>query len=98
MIGMIAITKVVTRLDYYSYTKLLQPSNRKQVTSIKCIGVSGYILLLYIIFKAKRYISGQLNDLPSGQGIDISPNGWTTNTIRINQLLRRFIPATKAYK
>ena len=96
--GMIAVTKVVARSDYYGRAKLLQPGNREQVTSIEYIGASGYVLPPYIIFKAKRYISGWLDDLPSGWGIDISPNGQTTDTIGINWLLRRFIPATEARK
>ena len=56
--GMIAATRVVTRSDYYGRAKLLQPGNREWVTSIECIGASGYILPPYIIFKAKRHIAG----------------------------------------
>ena len=92
--GMIAATRVVTRSDYYGRAKLLQPGNREWVTSIECIGASGYILPPYIIFKAKRHIAGWVDGLPDGWGIDISPNGWTTDAIGVTWLCRRFIPAT----
>ena len=64
--GMIVVTRVVTRSDYYRKVKLLQPGNCEWVTSIECIRASGYILPLYIIFKVKRHIAGWVDGLPDG--------------------------------
>jgi predicted HTH domain antitoxin len=56
--GMTATAKVITRAEYYGRRSILQPGNREWVTSIECVGASGYCLPPMVIFKGKVIIKG----------------------------------------
>jgi hypothetical protein len=53
-----ATAKVVTRADLYEKCQVIQPGNREWVTSIECIGSTGWALPPCIIFKGKVHIEG----------------------------------------
>ena len=91
--GVISSTRVVTRAEYYGRAKLLSSGNREWVTAIECIRASGEALPPCIIFKAKGYTEGWLdNNLPLGSRIEVSQNGWTTDEIGLRWLQTLFIP------
>jgi hypothetical protein len=93
--GLIATAKVITRADYYGRRALLQPGNREWVTSIECVGATGFVLPPTIIFKSKLYQQyAWFDDLPNDWRIEISPNGWTTDEIGLRWLRKQFIPCT----
>lgn len=92
--GVILSTRVVTRAEYYGKAKLLQADDREWVTAIECIRACGETLPPCIIFKAKGYTEGWLNNqLPSGSRIEISQNDWTTDEIGLRWLQPLSIPA-----
>lgn len=91
--GVISSTRVVTRAEYCGRAKLLSSGNREWVTAIECIRESGEALPPCIIFKAKGYTEGWLdNNLPLGSHIEVSQNGWTTDEIGLRWLRTLFIP------
>jgi hypothetical protein len=93
--GLISTAKVVTRAEYYGRRSVLQPGNREWVTSIECVGATGFILPPTIIFKARTYhYEAWYDDLPNDWRIEISDNGWTTDEIGLRWLERQFIPMT----
>ena len=94
--GLVATAQVVTRANYYGKASLVQPGNRKWVTSIECINSTGWVLPPCIIFKGKVHIEGWYQDskLPRDWRIEVSPNGWTADEIGLRWLQNLFIPAT----
>ena len=72
--GLVATAKVVTRADLAGKPCLFQAGNREWVTSIECIGSTGYVLPLCIIFKGKVHIQGWYEDeaLPDNWRIEVS--------------------------
>jgi hypothetical protein len=93
--GLIATAKVITRAEYYGRRSILQPGNREWVTSIECVGATGFVLPPMVIFKSSVYQQyAWYDDLPSGWRIDISANGWTTDELGLRWLEKQFIPYT----
>jgi hypothetical protein len=92
--GLIATAKVVTRAEFYGRRLLLQPGNREWVTSIECIGASGFYLPPLVIFKAKTFNSAWADGLPKDWRFDVSPNGWTSDEIGLQWLQNIFLPLT----
>jgi hypothetical protein len=56
--GLIATTKVVTRSNMPGRPHLIQPGQREWVTTIECIGSTGFCVPPCIIFKGKVHIQG----------------------------------------
>lgn len=75
--GLIATAKVVSRAEMISRPFLVQPGNRKWVTSIECINSTGWALPPCIIFKGKVHIEGwyQAEALPKDWRMEVSDNG-----------------------
>jgi hypothetical protein len=96
--GLIATTKVVTRSNMPGRPHLIQPGQREWVTTIECIGSTGFSVPTCIIFKGKVHIQGWFEelDLPRDWRIEVSANGWTTDQIGLRWLEKCFIPATTA--
>jgi hypothetical protein len=93
--GLIATAKVITRANLYGRRATIQPGNREWVTSIECVGATGFILPPCIIFKSSTYQQyAWFEDLPSDWRIEISPNGWTSDEISVRWLEKQFIPMT----
>jgi hypothetical protein len=92
--GMTATAKVITRAEYYGRRSILQPGNREWVTSIKCVGASGYCLPPMVIFKGKFIIEGWSDMLPDDWQFQVSDNGWTSHEIGLRWLQKVFIPST----
>lgn len=79
--GLISAQKVVTRAEYYGRRSILQSGNCKWITAIESICVDSYLLLLYIVFQNKIYISSWFDNLPKDWQFEVSANGWTTDKI-----------------
>ena len=95
VIGIIATVKVVTGTLTH-HTIYIQPGNRKQITIIKYISTIGQALLSILIFASKVYLSTQYTtNLPFGQTIALSENGWTNNKLRYHWLTEIFNPYTR---
>src|ERR1700704_1643084 len=62
--GLITTAKVITRAEYYGRRSILQPGNREWVTSIECVGATGYILPPMVILKGKVHIEGWYEIIP----------------------------------
>jgi hypothetical protein len=56
--GLVATAKVVTRAKMLGWHFLIQPGNRRWVTSIDCIVSTGWVLPPCIIFKRKVHTEG----------------------------------------
>jgi hypothetical protein len=94
--GLISVSKVVTRSDLQGKPRILQPGQREWVTAIECIGSSGYLVPPCIIFKGKVHTEGWFaqRKLPGDWRIELSGIGWTTNEITFRWLEKCFIPYT----
>ena len=92
--GLIATAKVIIRAEYYGRRSLLQPRNRKWVTTIECTNASGWALPPCIIFRGKTFIESWFDGLPENWRFEVSPNGWTSDEIGLRWLQRLFIPST----
>ena len=66
----------------------MQLGNYKQVIVIQGISILGYILLLFIIYKGKNYLSSQYQeiDIPYNQLFRVSTNRQITNKLSLKQL------------
>jgi hypothetical protein len=96
--GLIATTKVVTRSNMPGSPHLIQPGQREWVTTIECIGSTGFSIPTYIIFNGKVLMEAWFEEpgLPRDWRIEVSANGWTTNQIGLRWLEKCFIPVTTA--
>ncbi|CEL00931.1 hypothetical protein ASPCAL00523 [Aspergillus calidoustus] len=94
--GQIATTRVVTRAEILGKPYIIQPGQREWVTSIECIGSTGFVVPPCIIFKGKVHIEGWFEELglPADWRIELSANGWTTDQITLRWLEKCFIPYT----
>jgi hypothetical protein len=97
-VGLIVTTKVVTRSNMPGRPHLIQPGQREWVTTIECIGSTGFSGPTCINFKGKVHIQGWFEelDLPHDWRIEVSANGWTTDQIGLHWLGHCFIPAPTA--
>jgi hypothetical protein len=94
--GLISSQKVVTRAEFYSRRRLLQPGNREWVTAIEAICADGYLLPPCVIFKGKVAIEDWFKNLPKDWRFEVSNNGWTTDEIGLRWLQKLFIPSTNS--
>ena len=94
--GLIAITKVVSRAEMPGKPCLIQPGNQEWVTTIKCINTRGWPIPSTVIFKGKVHIEGWFDEgsIPGSWRIKMSANRWTTDAIGLHWLQKVFIPAT----
>jgi hypothetical protein len=66
---------------------LIQPGNREWVSIIECIGANGYVLPPFVIFEGQRIQQAWIDASIDPQTvIQVSPNGWTDNTIALRWL------------
>jgi hypothetical protein len=76
-------SKVVTMASVGRAT-VIQPGNRKWVTTIECINAQGWILPPFIILEGKVHLEAWYRgnpDLPAGWAIALSDNGWTNDNL-----------------
>ena len=86
MMSVITAFMIITRLDRYRKAKFIQPDNRKWVTVIEYINVSGWCIFLFIIIKGTYHLSNWIIDLGFLDDWLIKPtaNKWTNNETGLN--------------
>jgi hypothetical protein len=85
--GKITSQLVVTGSDKPGKAKKLQPGNRKWTTLVQAIGATGKRIPPFIIFAGKVLISTWFElGIPRNWVIQVSPNGWTSNTLGLTWL------------
>jgi hypothetical protein len=79
--GLITTSRVVTRAEMLGKPYLIQPGQRKWVTSIECIRTIGFVVPPCIIFKGKVHIKGWFEELGllADWRIELSANSWITD-------------------
>ena len=89
---------VITSLERYSRLKRIQLGNYRQVIVIQGINTTRQVILPFIIFTSKYYLSTQYQEhIPYDQCVVISNNSQTTNKLRVAQL-QHFIIHIKDYR
>ena len=87
-IGVRAAYKVVTSSKRQQCLLAIQLGNYKQVIVIQGISMLGYVLLPFIIYKGKNYLSSQYQeiDIPPNQLFRVSSNRQIINKLSLKQL------------
>jgi hypothetical protein len=95
--GIIATAKVITLTANIGRPVLLQPGNREWVTSIEAVNAMGWSIPPMIIFAGKTYIGSwfESTETPRDWRIQTSSNGWTTDEIGMEWLIKHFEPHTR---
>lgn len=95
-IGLLASAQVVTKSEMIERASLAQPDNRRWATLIECINSTGVAMPPCIVFKGRYHLEYwyQVQGLPGDWRIDVSPNGWATDMVRLSWLKDLFVPAT----
>jgi len=74
-------SKVVTT-DTVGRATVIQPGDRRWITSIECISAAGKVIPPFIILPGKVHLeSWYRQDLPPDWTIAVSDNGWTTDEL-----------------
>jgi hypothetical protein len=96
-IGLGATAKVICSSDRSGKPSLIQPGNREWVTVVECVGSSGVVVPPLIIFKSKHNQAEWYTDpiLPLDWSITHSPNGRTSDELRLQWLEKVFEPFTR---
>lgn len=92
--GATEIAKVVTSKKFRGRRDTIQPGNREWVTAIECSNATGFVLPPFVIFKGKGYIESWGDGLPNDWRFEVSPKGWTSDTIGLHWVENHFIPLT----
>jgi hypothetical protein len=86
--------KVVTASERRLRPLQVQPGDREWATLIAAINAMGWVILPFVIFKAKNYDQAWYHN-PKDWRIGVSDNGWTTNELGL-EWLKHFIQHTTA--
>lgn len=88
LMGILRTTTVVTSSDRTTKPKLVQPSNREQVTVIQGVNSQGWAVPPFIVFKGKWHLASwyEKEHFLASQRIAVSKNGWTTNEVTLDWL------------
>ena len=80
--------KVITSLEKCRRLDLIQLGNCEQVTIIQSIYATSYVILPFIIYKGRVYISAQYKeiDIPRNQKLLVSKNSQIKNMLSLKQL------------
>ena len=89
MMGVISTSTVVTSSDGRQRVKMVQPGNRKWVTSIQRINSQDWTIPPFIIVAGKNHLASWYENsrFPPNWVISVSENGWTTNEKGMDWLL-----------
>ena len=95
-VGESQTTKVLVPLDRQQKYKAVV-GKQEWVTVIECINAAGGALTPMIIFKGKNINSGWLPpQTPPDWHFGVSENGWTSNILGLQWLIKVFEPQTRA--
>jgi uncharacterized glyoxalase superfamily protein PhnB len=94
-VGESQTTRVLVPVDFSQKQKVVT-GKQEWVTVIECISAAGKALKPMVIFKGKSFISAWLPpNPPSGWHYAASENGWTSNALGLNWLVKVFDPQTR---
>lgn len=94
--GVLATTKVVTRVETRGRPSLVQPGNREWVTAIETIRADGTTIPPMIIFQGKYHISTWYDkELPQDWLIALSDKGWSNDALGLVWLREIFNKYTR---
>ena len=94
-VGESQTTRVLVPINFNGKHKSVA-GKQEWITDIECINAAGGALTPMIIFKAKNLNSGWLPpEIPSDWHFGVSENGWTSNNLGLNWLIKVFEPQTR---
>lgn len=94
-VGESQTTRVLVPIDSTHKHKRVA-GKQEWITDIECINAAGGALTPMIIFKAKNLNTGWLPpETPANWHFGVSENGWTSNDLGLNWLIKVFEPQTR---